>query len=121
MSHQAGQSVSKRPPLLPDSFMQTPSPWVVVGFLAYALTMAFGPALLSYWLLVYSGWSMLIVVPAMVVLNCISGFGFYVTAYLGHEGFHFTLTKNQFVSGFYWHLVQLSRRRVFQPGVLSGT
>jgi fatty acid desaturase len=64
----------------------------------YAMTLAFGPGLLSYWLVAHSGWSWLALALPVTALSCIAGFGFYVVAYLGHEGFHFTLAKNQLVS-----------------------
>jgi fatty acid desaturase len=98
ISESTHQPAPKRPPQLPAAFFQTPRPWVVVAFLTYAMTMAFGPGFLSYWLVVHSGWSWLALVLPITALSCVSGFGFYVMAYLGHEGFHFTLMKNQFLS-----------------------
>jgi fatty acid desaturase len=62
------------------------------------MALAFGPGLVSYLLVTYSGWSGPALALIVAVLIAIAGFGFYVVGTIAHEGFHFTLARDKWTS-----------------------
>ncbi len=86
------------PPPLPAHFTEPGRPWATAAFLAYAMTLAFGPGVLSYLLVAHSGWSWPALFVPVSLLTAITGFGFYVMGTIAHEGFHFTLARDKFTS-----------------------
>lgn len=86
------------PPPLPASFTEPGRPWASTLFLTYACALTFGPGALSYLLLVHGGVHWLALAVPIAVLSGVAGFGFYVMGTTAHEGFHFTLARNKFLS-----------------------
>ncbi len=91
-------SFPRLPPPLPAHFTEPARPWATALFLAYALGLSFGPGLLAYLLVVFSGWSLAMQVLPVAALSMVAGFGFYVMGTVAHEGFHFTLARNKRIS-----------------------
>lgn len=89
---------SRRPPRLPQHFLAPTRFGESLRFLGHALGLAFGPGVAAWLLVTCSGWSLFVLVPAVVLLSAVAGFGFYVVGTVAHEGFHFTLAESKWRS-----------------------
>ncbi|MET3918759.1 beta-carotene hydroxylase [Variovorax sp. OAS795] len=86
------------PPALPSHFIEPARAWAMTLFVIYAMGLAFGPGLLSYWMIAYAGWSIPALLIPVTALTVAAGFGFYVVGTIAHEGFHFTLARHKLAS-----------------------
>lgn len=88
------------PPTLPAHFVEPARSWVTALFVIYAMGLAFGPGLLSYWMIAVAGWPLSASLIPVALLTAVAGFGFYVVGTIAHEGFHFTLARRKLASAF---------------------
>lgn len=86
----------RKPARLMDSLMFRPSGVESAYFIAYAVALYLLPLSLLYAIAAQDpSWYMLVFAVPLVVL---SGYGLFVLATTGHEGFHFNLTRNHLLS-----------------------
>jgi fatty acid desaturase len=86
----------KSPPRPPDHFL-SPQTHETVAYALYALSLAFLPGVTSA-ALVLSEVSPFVTVPLCLVLIGVAGFGFFMLAGTGHEGFHLNLHRRPVIS-----------------------
>jgi beta-carotene hydroxylase len=84
-------------PRLPAEFHRK-SPIGAVGLIVYMLSLFTVPTILNYYIIMYSNLSLTWQVVLCAPLFLLSGQSFHLMGWIGHDGFHFTLHKNRYVS-----------------------
>src|ERR1051325_9064398 len=84
-------------PSLPKEFREKSTLWTAL-FIAYAVCAFALPAAAIYWVVAQSRWPLLLQTISVIFFGLVSQQGLHLLGILGHEGLHFNLHKNRYVS-----------------------